>query len=96
LIFIEAYIEVLMLSVADKLHNARCILADYREIGEELWSRFNTGKEGTLWYYRELIKAYRKSENIPKRNSEKEKLCILRSDLNFRKAWRHARRKRAF
>ena len=66
-----------MLSVADKLHNARCILADYREIGEELWSRFNTGKEGTLWYYRELIKAYRKSENIPTRHFDELERCVL-------------------
>lgn len=51
----EASASVLMVSVADKLHNARCILADYREIGEELWSRFKTGKEGTLWYYQKLI-----------------------------------------
>ena len=50
----EASPSVLLVSVADKLHNARCIVADYREIGEGLWRRFNTGKEGTLWYYQEL------------------------------------------
>ena len=29
-------------------------LADYRDIGEEIWKRFNGGKEGTLWSYRAL------------------------------------------
>jgi (p)ppGpp synthase/HD superfamily hydrolase len=59
----EAYIEhlanarasVRLVSAADKLHNARAILTDYRNIGEALWMRFNGGKEGTLWYYRSLV-----------------------------------------
>jgi len=54
-------------SVADKLHNARTILTDYREIGEALWSRFNAGKEGTLWYYQEIIQVYRKISHCPQR-----------------------------
>lgn len=57
----EAYVASLrekseaarLVSAADKLHNARAILADYRRQSEELWSRFNGGRE-TLWYYRAL------------------------------------------
>lgn len=63
----EAYIahatdaprSVLLVSASDKLHNARAILADYRSLGDSLWERFNGGKEGTLWYYRSLVTAYR-------------------------------------
>ena len=63
----EAYIahlstasaSVLLVSISDKTHNARAILADYRRIGEDLWGRFSGGRDGTLWYYRELVKAYR-------------------------------------
>jgi len=51
-----------LVSACDKLHNARSILGDYREVGEDLWSRFTGGKEGTLWYYQALIGAYRKAE----------------------------------
>ncbi len=47
-----------LVSAADKLHNARAILADYRLIGEALWRRFAGGKEGTLWYYRALADAF--------------------------------------
>jgi GTP pyrophosphokinase len=54
----EAGPSVLLVSSADKLHNARSILADYREIGEELWPRFNGGRVGTLWYYRELANRF--------------------------------------
>jgi (p)ppGpp synthase/HD superfamily hydrolase len=50
---------VRLVSSADKLHNARTILSDYRLIGEDLWSRFNGKKEGTLWYYRAIVDALR-------------------------------------
>jgi (p)ppGpp synthase/HD superfamily hydrolase len=43
-----------LVSAADKLNNVRSILSDYRELGESVWSRFNGGREGTLWYYRNL------------------------------------------
>jgi (p)ppGpp synthase/HD superfamily hydrolase len=50
--------SVRLVSAADKLHNARSILADFRSQGDELWKRFTGGKEGTLWYYRALVEAY--------------------------------------
>jgi GTP pyrophosphokinase len=55
----EASPSVRLVSVADKLHNARSILFDYRIQGDALWKRFNGGKEGTLWYYRSLVDAFR-------------------------------------
>jgi (p)ppGpp synthase/HD superfamily hydrolase len=54
-----------LVSAADKLHNARAILADYRTLGEALWKRFNGGKEGTLWYYRALSNAFRQAGPTP-------------------------------
>ncbi len=56
---------VRLVSAADKLHNARSILADYRLLGEALWSRFRGGREGTLWYYRALVDAFRSAEPTP-------------------------------
>jgi (p)ppGpp synthase/HD superfamily hydrolase len=47
--------SVRLVSCADKLHNARAVLSDYRLIGEDLWTRFNGKKEGTLWYYRAIV-----------------------------------------
>lgn len=43
-----------LVSAADKLNNVRSILSDYREVKESIWSRFNGGRDGTLWYYRTL------------------------------------------
>lgn len=53
--------SVRLVSAADKLHNVRSILADYRIIGEALWSRFNGGKAGTLWYYRSVMDVLRET-----------------------------------
>jgi GTP pyrophosphokinase len=50
--------SVLRVSAADKLHNARSIVADLRHHDASLWGRFTGGREGTLWYYRSLVGAY--------------------------------------
>lgn len=47
-----------LVSLADKVHNARAILADHGQIGEAVWSRFNGLKDGTLWYYRALARKF--------------------------------------
>jgi hypothetical protein len=51
--------EVLRVSAADKLYNARAILADYRSLGEGLWIRFNAPREDILWYYESLARLFR-------------------------------------
>jgi (p)ppGpp synthase/HD superfamily hydrolase len=50
--------SVRLVSAADKLANARSVLADLRVLGDELWSRFKGGKDGTLWYYRSLVSVF--------------------------------------
>jgi (p)ppGpp synthase/HD superfamily hydrolase len=50
--------ETRLVSAADKLNNVRSILADYRNVGESVWARFNGGREGTLWYYRALLEEF--------------------------------------
>ncbi len=56
--------DALLVSLADKLHNARSVLADYRTHGDKLWQRFNkeANKEDHLKYYQELVTAFRKTE----------------------------------
>jgi GTP pyrophosphokinase len=48
--------ESQLVSACDKLYNLRTIVYDYRNQGEALWRRFGGGREGTLWYYREITK----------------------------------------
>jgi GTP pyrophosphokinase len=49
----------LRVCLADKLHNARSILTDYRTHGDEVWARFGQ-RQGlaTRIYYRELAAAF--------------------------------------
>ena len=59
----EAYIarlrtapaSVRLVSAADKLHNARSILREYRRQGPSVWRHFRGGRDGTLWYYRTVV-----------------------------------------
>lgn len=44
-----------LVSACDKLHNARCLLADLSTAGADLWQRFTvTDPAEQLWYYRSL------------------------------------------
>ncbi len=57
--------SVRRVSAADKLYNAQSIVKDYRQVGEDLWERFTGRKEGTLWYYRSLVNAFRQVDSTP-------------------------------
>jgi (p)ppGpp synthase/HD superfamily hydrolase len=55
----EASDEAILVSLADKLHNARALLRDFRDLGDELWARFNErDPQQHLWYYRSLLDVY--------------------------------------
>jgi GTP pyrophosphokinase len=48
--------SVFLVAASDKLHNARSLLAEYRMHGERVWEHFRGGREGSLWYYRTLVR----------------------------------------
>jgi (p)ppGpp synthase/HD superfamily hydrolase len=61
--YLDAFPEkspaALRVCLADKLHNARSILLDYRTHGDDLWARFGQGQGlATRVYYRELAAAF--------------------------------------
>lgn len=69
----EAYIEHLrhatdsmrLVSTADKIHNARAILQEYRVRGAALWEHFRGGRDGTLWYYRSIVDTLKQTAPNP-------------------------------
>lgn len=61
----DAPAPVRLVVSADKLHNARSVVADYRALGEGLWDRFNGGRDGTLWYYRAVTDALQEAGGGP-------------------------------
>jgi GTP pyrophosphokinase len=73
----------LRVAVADKLDNARALLADYRVVGEALWPRFNAGRDEQLWYFRSLVDGFRHAgvtgrlvDELDRVVSELERLAI--------------------
>ena len=50
--------DIVRVALADRLHNARSVLADYRSLGDRLWHRFNVGKERQLEYYQALAQIF--------------------------------------
>ena len=55
----DASEATILVSLADKLDNARAILRDYRSDGDDLWQRFSThDPQQHLWYYRSLLAVY--------------------------------------
>jgi GTP pyrophosphokinase len=54
--------EIRLVSLADKLHNARSIQRDLKTYGVGVFDKFKGGKTGTLWYYDALVKIFEKTE----------------------------------
>ena len=59
----HAEADVRLVSLADKLHNARSILRDLRRDGPQSLARFNGGRSGTLWYYRSLVTIFQELDD---------------------------------
>jgi (p)ppGpp synthase/HD superfamily hydrolase len=55
----SASIDVLRVSIADKVHNARSIATDQDRLGDELWKRFSSTSEESRWYYTSLRDIYK-------------------------------------
>ncbi|MFN6519186.1 MAG: HD domain-containing protein [Nostoc sp. CreGUA01] len=55
--------SVRLVSLADKLHNARSLLADWQQRGDAIWVEFHNSKEKTLWFYQSLIEVYQQTGN---------------------------------
>ncbi len=53
-------LDVLVISVADKLYNSKAILDDLRDpaLGSEVWKRFKRGPEKQLWYFHSLLEIF--------------------------------------
>jgi (p)ppGpp synthase/HD superfamily hydrolase len=57
--------DSLLVIAADKLHNIRSILQDFQMVGDEVFDRFSTHKDGTLWYYNQVIDVLSKNFTSP-------------------------------
>ncbi|MFC2052674.1 HD domain-containing protein [Chloroflexota bacterium] len=60
-----AEIDIMRVSLADKLHNACSIHRELQQHGEVIWEKFNGGKDGTLWYYHSLVDIFHENYFSP-------------------------------
>lgn len=84
----KADADTRLVSAADKLNNVRSILSDYRAVGESIWSRFNGGRDGTLWYYRALREEFLRHK--PNRITRDFDLAVKELELLTKKRKRPA------
>lgn len=67
----------LVVAAADKLHNATAVLEDHARLGDELWSRFTTGRaEDQRWYYETLAATL--AERLPDHPTVRELGDVVR------------------
>src|SRR5262245_46472766 len=74
--------DILWVSLADKVHNARTILRDLRkpDIGEKVWERFSVDKEQTLWYYHSLAEIFCERLSNQLSNELREIVDVLQAE----------------
>ncbi len=61
----SASIRAKALVMADKVSNLRSMYADHKQVGEQLWERFNAPKDKQAWYYREIQDALYEMQEFP-------------------------------
>jgi (p)ppGpp synthase/HD superfamily hydrolase len=75
--------DILRVSLADKVHNARAILRDLRkpDVGEKVWARFNVPTKQTLWYYHSLADIFCERLSNQLSNELREIVDVLEAEV---------------
>ena len=68
--------EVALIAYADKMANMTEMFDDYKIIKDELWKRFNRGKEKQYWYYLEFYKIFCYNELIDKEHLKEYEMLL--------------------
>lgn len=77
----NADIRTKLLILADKVSNLRTMYADYKCVGEDLWTRFNAGKDMQSWYYSEIQDALSEMQNYIETESIYWEMVELYKDI---------------
>jgi len=60
-----ADMDTLIVTAADKTHNARSISIDLQNLGPTLWDRFNANQDDIIWYYESVYAVLHKRDVSP-------------------------------
>ena len=77
----KAILRQKMLVIADKVANLRSMYADYKVLGDELWSRFNAPKHLQAWYYSKLNDGLYELQDYPETADVYWEMTALYKDL---------------
>jgi (p)ppGpp synthase/HD superfamily hydrolase len=88
----EAFIEsmrtadpsVQRVVMADKLHNIRSIIRQYRLQGDAIWDYFREGREGSVWYHAAMVDALKEGHADPELLMQLETAVMDLEDLGRR------------
>jgi (p)ppGpp synthase/HD superfamily hydrolase len=76
--------DVLLISAADKLYNAKAILDDFKEIDFRVFDRFKRGPKEQLWYFDELLKIFRAHPSNRIVNDLESVVAELRTQISLK------------
>jgi len=68
--------EVVLIAYSDKIANLTEMANDYKLIKDELWNRFNRGKEEQYWYYLEFYKVFKANKFISKEKLKEYEMLL--------------------
>lgn len=68
--------KVVLIAYSDKIANLTEMFDDYKIIKDELWQRFNRGKEKQYWYYLEFYKIFCYNELIDKEHLKEYEMLL--------------------
>jgi (p)ppGpp synthase/HD superfamily hydrolase len=72
----------ILVTCADKLHNATCIVQDVRTHGDSVWERFNAEPKEIVWYYEAVVSEIEKRTNSSIYVRLREEVAVLKSLAN--------------
>lgn len=58
----EASASIRLVTAADKLDNVRSLTTSFRQLGPAMWTHFNGGRDGTLWYHRAVVETLNRND----------------------------------
>jgi len=50
--------EAKAISICDKIHNLKSLIASHKQMGPKVWDRFNRGKEKKLWFQQKMLEMF--------------------------------------
>ena len=61
----NASIESKAVAIADKIHNLESLLASYKDLGPNIWTKFNRGRDQKINFEKQMLQAFKDSWDHP-------------------------------